>query len=132
MRVDGHVIDLVQAAAEQERQREEPAVIVPPAPASIATAILYDLDVARNVAVALSRPLRPCAECHDPGCCRSTYLTLTDRATGEEYRATKCEEAALRREVMPPLAEPAIAAPPPDDASAYRCPWCSRPWDGAK
>lgn len=35
-------------------------------------------------------------------------------------------------EVLPPLAEPAIAAPHPDDASAYRCPWCSRPWDGAK
>lgn len=31
---------------------------------------------------------------------------------------------------LPPLAEPALPAPP-DDASAYRCPWCSRPWDGA-
>jgi hypothetical protein len=27
---------------------------------------------------------------------------------------------------LPPLAEPALPAPPPDDASAYRCPWCSR------
>ena len=30
---------------------------------------------------------------------------------------------------LPPLAEPVLPAPPPD-ASAYRCPWCSRPWDG--
>jgi len=31
-------------------------------------------------------------------------------------------------EVLPELAVPSEAAP---DASAYRCPWCSRPWGGA-
>lgn len=49
-----------------------------------------------------------------------------DRATGEEYRATKCEEAALRREVLPLLAKPAIAAPPVECCRA-----CGRPLIGA-
>lgn len=83
--IDGHVIDLVQAAAEKERQREEPAVIVPPAPASIATAILHDLDVARNVRAAL----------------------------------------AGDAPIEPPLAEPAIAAPPVECCRA-----CGRPLIG--
>ncbi len=30
-------------------------------------------------------------------------------------------------EVLPELAAPEM----PADASAYRCPWCSQPWDGA-
>ena len=75
------------------RVREEPAVIAPPAPTSIATGILHDLDVIRNVHAELARAAAPVE--------------------------------------LPPLAEPALPAPP-DDASAYRCPWCSRPWDGVK
>ena len=38
-------------------------------------------------------------------------------------------ELARASEVLPELAVPSEAAP---DASAYRCPWCSRPWGGAK
>lgn len=38
-------------------------------------------------------------------------------------------ELARASEVLPELAVPSEAAP---DASAYRCPWCSRAWDGAK
>ena len=37
-------------------------------------------------------------------------------------------ELARASEVLPELAVPSEAAP---DASAYRCPWCSRPWGGA-
>jgi len=37
-------------------------------------------------------------------------------------------ELAWAAEVLPELAVPSEPAP---DASAYRCPWCSRPWDGA-
>ena len=93
VRIDGRVIDLLQAQAEVGRVREEPAVIAPPAPTSIAAAILHDLDVGRNVRAELARAAAPVD--------------------------------------LPPLAEPAIPAPP-DDASAYRCPWCSRPWEGVK
>ena len=89
--IDGHVIDLVQAEAEARRVREEPAAIAPPEPATLAAAILHDLDVQRNVRVALAHAAAPVE--------------------------------------LPPLAEPAL--PAPDDASAHRCPWCSRPWDGA-
>lgn len=82
VRIDGHVIDLVQAAAEASRVREEPAAIKP--------APLYDRAlVAKNIAAELARA----------------------------------------SEVLPELAVPSEAAP---DASAYRCPWCSRPWDGVK
>lgn len=62
-----------------------------------------------------SKVARPGATDDTPIC----RFPMVDRATWDDIE-------------LPPLAEPAIAAPPPDDASAYRCPWCSRPWDGAK
>lgn len=37
-------------------------------------------------------------------------------------------ELARAAEVLPELAVP---SEPPPDASADRCPWCSRPWGGA-
>lgn len=133
--VDGHQVDLHAAAHPCAVSR--PGADEPPAVAwdvwdaarwSLVERSTWDADVSRRVRSELSRPSRPCTECRDAGCRRSTHLTLTDRETGEEYRATKCEEAALRREVLPELAVPGEAA---SDASAYRCPWCSRPWDGA-
>lgn len=53
---------------------------------------------------------------------------LHDLDVGRNVRAALARAAAPVE--LPPLAEPALPAPPPDDASAYRCPWCSRPWDG--
>ena len=47
-----------------------------------------------------------------------------DRAVARNIAA----ELARASEVLPELAVPSEAAP---DASAYRCPWCSRPWGGA-
>lgn len=57
--VDGWQIDLEQAAAEAGRVRDEPAVIAPPEPATLAAAILHDLDVQRNVRVALAHAAAP-------------------------------------------------------------------------
>lgn len=44
------------------------------------------------------------------------------RNIADELRTAATVEAVC--EELPPLAEPALG-----DASAYRCPWCSRPWD---
>ena len=48
-----------------------------------------------------------------------------DRMVADSVR----RELSQAVEVLPELAVPSEPAP---DASAYRCPWCSRPWDGAK
>ena len=87
VRIDGHVIDLVQAAAEASRVREEPVPIAPPEPVSIAAAILHDLNVARNVRAELARASAP--------------------------------------PELPPLAEPALPAPPVECCRA-----CGRPLIG--
>lgn len=47
-----------------------------------------------------------------------------DRMVGDSV----ARELARTSEVLPELAVP---SEPPPDASANRCPWCSRPWDGA-
>lgn len=95
VRIDGHVIDLVQAAAEAGRRRADPV---------------------SEAALALMRGNNMVAS--DPAAWDEAVARLTAEALG----AAPPE--------LPPLAEPALPAPP-DDASAYRCPWCSRPWDGA-
>ncbi len=77
--VDGHQIDLVQAQAEAGRVRDDPAAIAPPAPASIAAAILHDLDVGRNVLAELARAAHVLPELAPPEmpapppveCCRA-------------------------------------------------------------
>ena len=86
--VDGWQIDLEQAKNEMGRVREEPAVIAPPEPTSIAAAILHDLDVSRNVRAELARAAAPME--------------------------------------LPPLAEPALPAPPVECCRA-----CGRPLIGA-
>lgn len=54
---------------------------------------------------------------------------LYDQALVAKNIAAELARAAAPPE-LPPLADPVLPAPPPD-ASAYRCPWCSRPWGGA-
>ena len=50
------------------------------------------------------------------------------RRESESRESELRAELARAVEVLPELAVPSEPAP---DASAYRCPWCSRPWDGA-
>lgn len=50
---------------------------------------------------------------------------MHDRAVAQNIAA----ELSQAVEVLPELAVP---SEPPPDASADRCPWCSRPWDGAR
>jgi hypothetical protein len=71
------------------------------------------------------------------GAIRACMVGMCDRDEHDRWVASNVR-AELRAELaraaapveLPPLAEPALPAPP-DDASAYRCPWCSRPWGGA-
>ena len=56
---------------------------------------------------------------------------------GETEQAPTFAAGVVARNVLAELARaahvlPELAAPEmPADASAYRCPWCSQPWDGA-
>ena len=109
--VDGWQIDLVQAADPSKVAR--PGADEPRGYLAGSLSLVFVTSLGR--VVPMSDP--PSRDDHD----RAVAANIAD--------ALRAEEAVAD---LPPLAEPTIAAPPPDDASAYRCPWCSRPWDGAK
>ena len=108
VRIDGHVIDLVQAKAPCAPSR--PGADEPRGYLTGSLSLVFVTSLGRVVPMSDT----PDREAHD-------------RAVVENIAAELARAAAPVE--LPPLAEPAIPAPP--DASAYRCPWCSRPWDGA-
>lgn len=110
VRIDGHVIDLVQAKAPCAPSR--PGADEPRGYLTGSLSLVFVTSLGRVVPI--SDP--PDREAHD-------------RAVVENIAAELARAAAPVE--LPPLAEPVLPAPPPD-ASAYRCPWCSRPWDGVK
>lgn len=106
--VDGWQIDLVQAAEPSKVAR--PGADEPRGYLTGSLSLVFVTSLGR--VVPMSDP--PDREAHDKA--------VAVNIAAELARASAPVE-------LPPLAEPAIPAPP--DASAYRCPWCSRPWDGA-
>lgn len=63
------------------------------------------------------------------GAIRACMVGMCDRGEHDRWVASNVRaELARVVEVTPELAVP---SEPPPDASADRCPWCSRPWDGA-
>lgn len=56
------------------------------------------------------------------------YLTADPAAWDAAVAKNIAAELSQAVEVLPELAVPSEAA---RDASVYRCPWCSKPWDGA-
>ena len=104
--VDGWQIDLVQAAEPSKVAR--PGADEPRGYLAGSLSLVFVTSLGR--VVPMSDP--PSRDDHDRAVAANIADALRAEATVEE---------------LPPLAEPAIS-----DASAYRCPWCSRPWDGAK
>ena len=109
--VDGWQIDLVQAAEPSKVAR--PGADEPRGYLAGSLSLVFVTSLGR--VVPMSDP--PSRDDHDRAVAASIADALRTEATVAD---------------LPPLADPEIAAPPLDDASAYRCPWCSRPWDGAK
>lgn len=102
--VDGWQIDLVQAQAEAGRVREEPLFLM-------------------GVPVIVAEPGQL-----PPGCDAMFVAPMPRDLHDEMVAANIAAELARAANVLPELAVPEVAA----DASAHRCPWCSRPWDGAR
>ena len=120
--VEGHQIDLVQAQAEAGRVREEPSAMAPHDPLGAFEDVggsrhTWDGMVAVNVAAELARAANVLPELAVPEVAPLSRV-LTEEEDGAVYYTTK---AGSRVKIMEPL----------PDASAHRCPWCSRPWDGA-
>lgn len=124
--VEGHQIDLVQAQAEAGRVREEPLFLM-------------------GVPVIVAEPGQL-----PPGCDAMFVAPMPRDLHDEMVAANVAAELARAAHVLPELAVPEVAADVvtmsggigadgqrvtvtmPADASAHRCPWCSRPWDGVK
>ena len=104
--VDGWQIDLLQAQAPCVASR--PGADEPRGYLTGSLSLVFVTSLGR--VVPMSDP--PDREAHD-------------RAVAANVRA----ELARASEVLPDLVVPSEVAL---DASVHRCPWCSRPWDGAK
>ena len=116
--IDGHVIDLVHAEAEARRVREEPTGEF------VGSLSLMWLSGSGALVPITTSPSR---EDHDRAVAANIAAWLQNGT--DAVKAIHAAPVGLTPVELPPLAEPAL--PAADDASAYRCPWCSRPWDGA-
>lgn len=104
--VDGWQIDLVQAAAEAGRVREEPAVIAPPEPICRAAVHMYNLEVHDNIAAELARAAEVLPELAVPS---EAGRVLTEDANGAVYYTTRSGEHVKIMDAPQPI---------------ERCPWC--------